>query len=136
MSRMRLHHVSIVITNLERSLPFYRDLFQLKLLDRPPFSSSGAWLDCGGHELHLVVNSAGTYRGHQGVDNNDGHFALRTDDFEGFIDRAVKMGFREDAAADDPLRLLVFRRGLAGYDQAYLLDPDRNVIEVNALLQE
>lgn len=132
MSQMTLHHVSIVTTNLERSLAFYRDLFQLNLLQRPLFPSSGAWLDCGGLQLHLVVNPAGTFRDNQRVDNNDGHFALRTNDFEGFVKRAVEMGFKEDADVDDPSRLLVVRKGVAGFPQAYLLDPDRNIIEVNA----
>jgi catechol 2,3-dioxygenase-like lactoylglutathione lyase family enzyme len=129
---MTLHHVAIVTANLERSLGFYRDLFQLKMLQRPPFPSSGAWLDCGGLQLHLVVNPKGTFRGDQGVDNNDGHYALRTADFEGFVTRAIEMGFKEDAAVDDPKRLLVVRKGIAGFPQAYLLDPDGNVVEVNA----
>jgi len=132
MSYMTLHHVAIVTADLERSLGFYRDLFQLKMLQRPPFPSSGAWLDCGGLQLHLVVNPEGTFRGVQGVDNNDGHYSLRTDDFEGFVNRAIEMGFKEDAVVDDPKRLLVVRKGIAGFPQVYLLDPDGNVIEVNA----
>jgi hypothetical protein len=40
-------------------------------------------------------------------------------------------GFREHAAEDDPMRIMVRRNGLAGLPQLYLLDPDRNIIEVN-----
>ena len=133
MSNVTLHHVSIVTANLKRSLTFYSDLFELQSLPRPQFPSSGAWLECGSLQLHLVVNVQGTFRGTQGVDNNDGHFALRTDDFEGFINRAIAMGFKEDAPVEDPKRLLVVRKGVAGFPQVYLLDPDRNVIEVNAV---
>jgi catechol 2,3-dioxygenase-like lactoylglutathione lyase family enzyme len=133
MSQMTLHHVSIVTTNLERSLAFYRDLFQLNLLQRPQFPSSGAWLDCGGLQLHLIVNPSGTFRDNRSVDYTDGHFALRTNDFEGFVKRAIEMGFKEDADVDDPSRLLVVREGAAGFPQVYILDPDRNIIEVNAV---
>jgi catechol 2,3-dioxygenase-like lactoylglutathione lyase family enzyme len=93
------HNVAIVTANLERSLSFYRDLFQLKMLQRPPFASSGAWLDCGGLQLHLVLNPEGTFRGDQGVDNKDGHYALRTGDFEGFVSAC---GIRSSGTASMP----------------------------------
>ena len=56
---------------------------------------------------------------------------FNTDDFEGFVAKLAAHGFREDAGDDDPRRLLVKRNGLAGFPQLYLIDPDRNVIEVN-----
>ena len=65
------------------------------------------------------------------MDNDDIHFAFRTDDFEAFVARAEAMGFRADAAQDDPKRMILKRQGMAGFPQLYLMDPDRNVIEVN-----
>ena len=52
-------------------------------------------------------------------------------DFEGFLGRAAEAGYREDAVGDDPMRMIVRRNSLAGFQQVYLLDPDRNIIEVN-----
>ena len=45
--------------------------------------------------------------------------------------RAAAHGYTEAAVGDDPLRMIVRRNSMAGYPQAYLLDPDRNIVEVN-----
>lgn len=132
MSQMLLHHVSIVTTDLERSVAFYRAVFDLEQIERPPFSSSGAWLACGGHQIHLIVNPSGTFRANPRIDSADAHFAFRTDDFEAFVGRLTAKGFRENADEGDPKRLLVVRNSVAGFPQLYLLDPDRNIVEVNA----
>jgi hypothetical protein len=65
------------------------------------------------------------------IDNDDCHFAFRIDDFDGALATLTANGFREDAAEDDPMRVMVRRNGLAGFLQLYLLDPDRNIIETN-----
>ena len=44
----------------------------------------------------------------------------------------LTQGFREDAGPDDPMRILILRQGIVGFPQAYLLDPDRHVVEINA----
>ena len=41
-------------------------------------------------------------------------------------------GYREDAGADDPKRMVLQPYATAGFPQIYVLDPDRNVIEINA----
>ena len=62
----------------------------------------------------------------------DTHFAIRVENFDEAVSDLMAKGFREDAAEDDPMRLIVSRNSVAGYPQAYLLDPDRHVIEFNA----
>lgn len=130
MAGLSLHHVSVIVTDLDRSALFYQRLFGLAPIPRPPFSVPGLWLGVGPLQVHLVVHPAGNFRT-RAVDNDDIHFAFRTDDFEAFVDRAKGMGFREDGEADDPKRMIVKRQGMAGFPQCYLLDPDRNIIEVN-----
>ena len=126
-----LHHVALVAADPERSAAFYQSIFDLERLVRPPFKIEGVWLSCGpGRQLHLTKHLPGNFR-KLGVDNNDVHFALRTDDFEGILGRLVAAGFREDAPDDDAMKLLVNRSGLAGFLQLYVMDPDRNIIEVN-----
>jgi catechol 2,3-dioxygenase-like lactoylglutathione lyase family enzyme len=128
---LMLHHVSIAATDIDRSLTFYLDMFGLERLERPPFKVPGIWLACGNAlQLHIIDNPAGTFRT-GGIDIADIHFAFRTDDFESFVERLTARGFREDADDSDPKKLLVLRQGLAGFPQLYLLDPDRNIIEVN-----
>jgi glyoxylase I family protein len=130
MASLSLHHVSLIVTDLERSATFYRELFDLEPLERPPFAIEGMWLACGPVQVHLIVHPTGTFRTND-IDNDDTHVAFNTDDFEGFVAKLAAHGFREDAAESDPMRLLVRRTGLAGFPQLYLIDPDRNVIEVN-----
>jgi catechol 2,3-dioxygenase-like lactoylglutathione lyase family enzyme len=130
MSTVALHHVSVLATDLARSVDFYTRLFDLQPIDRPPFATSGAWLACGRLQVHINVYPSGTFR-RRGIDRDDGHFAFRTDDFEAFVKRITANGFREDAGEDDPQRMIIVRQGIAGFPQVYVTDPDRNIIEVN-----
>lgn len=65
------------------------------------------------------------------MDNNDVHFAFRTDDFEGILKRLELAGYSEEAPEDSPTRLPINRSGMAGFLQLYVMDADRNIIEVN-----
>ena len=132
MTTFVLHHVSIITGNLERSLAFYRGVLGLAQIERPPFDVPGAWLACGPSQLHLVGYSEGTYRGKNTIDNNDVHFAMRVTDFNETLRMLAEHGFKEDLAEGDPKRLVVKRKGLAGFPQLYLLNPDRHVVEINA----
>ena len=130
MVEVRLHHVAVIVTDLARSAPFYQQLFGLAPIARPPFSIPGLWLGVGDLQVHLTVYAPGNFRSRQ-VDNDDVHFAFNTRDFEGFVAHAQAMGFSEDAPRDDPMHMILKRQGMAGFPQLYLMDPDRNIIEVN-----
>ena len=127
---LELHHVAIIVTDLERSSAFYRALFGFEPITRPPFTIPGQWLGVGDLQIHLTVYPAGNFRT-RGVDNDDVHFAFRIDDFEAFVAHAEAMGFRAEAPEGDPMRMIVKRQGLAGFPQCFVCDPDRNTIEVN-----
>lgn len=134
MGSITLHHVAVNVTDLERSRQFYRDVLGLEEIARPPFSFPGAWFQVGGpgHHVHLIVHEGAPTRGATGIDTRDNHFALRVGSFREALERLGSLGYREDAAADDPLRIVVNRHATAGFPQIYVLDPDRNVIEINA----
>ena len=131
MPELMLHHVSIIVRDLDISLPFYRDVFGLTPITRPPFPFPGAWLGCGALQIHLIVYPGGSFRTSNKIDRNDLHFAFRTDDFDGIVGRLQSMGFDVDAAEGDPKKIFLNRQALAGFPQLYLLDPDRNIIEIN-----
>jgi len=130
MAQLALHHVNVIVTDLPRSLAFYQKLFGLRITERPPFKSVGAWLACGALQVHLTVYPPGSFRTGN-VNGDDCHFAFRTDDFDGALATLTANGFRQDATEDDPIRVIVRRNGLAGFPQLFLLDPDRNIIEIN-----
>ena len=128
---VQLHHVALLARDPEASASFYQSVFGLERLPRPPFKIEGVWLDAGrGLQLYLTQHPPGTFRTN-GVDNNDGHFAFRTDDLEGILSRLTALGFHEDAPDGDPMRMLVNSSGLAGFLQLYVMDADRNIIEVD-----
>jgi catechol 2,3-dioxygenase-like lactoylglutathione lyase family enzyme len=131
MPELLLHHVSLVVTDLQRSLAFYRDVIGLAQIPRPPIPVPGIWLGCGDRQIHLILYTPGTFRS-KPIDIADAHFAFRTDDFEATLNGLKAQGFSETAAEDDPKRLFVNRTSAAGFLQLYVLDPDRNIVEINA----
>ena len=132
MNTFVLHHASVITTDLERSLEFYRDVLGLVPIDRPPFDIAGVWLACGPSQLHLTVYPAGNFRRKSTIDINDTHFALRVSDFDETLRLLNGKDFHEDLPEGDAKRLVVKRTGPVGFPQIYLLDPDGHVLEINA----
>jgi glyoxylase I family protein len=128
-----LHHVSIPVTDVDRSRAFYREILGLREIDRPPFDFPGAWFAVGDGQLHLIGGSRNpTLRQHKGVDSRDVHFAVRVRSYRDALASLESQGYRADADAVDPKVMLVRPRPTAGFPQIYILDPDRHVIEINA----
>jgi catechol 2,3-dioxygenase-like lactoylglutathione lyase family enzyme len=127
-----LQHISLATADLARSIAFYRDVFEFKQVPRPAFSTNGAWLEFGACQIHLIDNPNGTFRRSTTIDSADTHYAIRVDDFEATVAMLTAKGFREDALDGDVKRLLTVRGGVAKFPQAYVLDPDLHIIEINA----
>jgi len=126
-----LHHVSLPITDLSASRNFYSGILGLTELPRPQFSFPGAWFAVGDRTLHLIVGEHSTIRTGKAIDSHDVHFAIRVVSYRGALDHFRAKGYSADAT--DPFRRLRENpTGTAGFPQIYLLDPDRNVIEINA----
>ena len=127
-----LHHVTLTVTDLERSRKFYREILQLTEIPRPAFNFPGAWFKLGEtQEVHLVVHDRGTFRG-KPLDSRDIHFAVRAPSYKDAVGFLRSKGYREGADRNDPLCLILQPHATAGYPQLYLCDPDRHVIEINA----
>ena len=128
-----LHHVALPCADLERSRRFYREILRLTEIPRPALPVAGAWFQVGANqELHLVVGDAqATFRTSKGLDTNDIHFALRVTSYRQALEALKAQGYREDMSPDDPMGIRTSMR--VGYPQIYVLDPDRNVIEINAV---
>ena len=131
MQILALDHVSLVTTDLDRSIAFYRDVLGLRQIQRPPFKRKGAWMASGSLELHLIVNPGGHFRPASTIDIGDIHFAARVADFQATMEHLVAGGYREDAPDGNPRRLVLQLSGPGPYQQAYLLDPDNHLIEIN-----
>jgi catechol 2,3-dioxygenase-like lactoylglutathione lyase family enzyme len=68
------------------------------------------------------------------MDTNDIHFAIRVTSYTQALEALAAKGFREDASPDDPMGIRTSMR--VGYPQIYILDPDRNIIEINAAIAD
>ncbi len=131
-----LHHASVPVSDLRRSRQFYGGILGLVEIPRPPFDFPGAWYDLGwGRQLHLIQDDrpqrSPTFRENKGVDSRDIHFAVRVRDYREALEYLQSQGYREDAE-DDLKKIRNSPAGAAGFPQIYILDPDRNVIEINA----
>jgi len=129
-----IHHVSLTVTDLERSRRFYREIIGLREIERPPFNFPGAWFQVGEspQQLHLIVHTNPTFRTGKSLDTRDSHFAIRVSDYWNTVEFLRSKGYREDAPTDDVMRFIVNPKATAGFPQMYILDPDRHIIEINA----
>jgi glyoxylase I family protein len=126
-----LDHVSLVTTDLDRSIAFYRDVLGLHPVQRPAFKSKGAWMGSGTLEIHLTINPDGHLRPAPHIDTGDIHFAARVADFAAMTKHLASKGYSETLPDGDPKRLVFRLGGPAPYSQCYLLDPDNHLIEIN-----
>jgi len=127
-----LHHVSIPVSDLARSRRFYGEMLGLPEMTRPPFDFPGAWYALGANQaLHLIVHANQTFRTGKGVDSRDIHYAIRVPSYRQALEYLRAQGYREEAS-DDLMKMRTNPHATAGFPQIYILDPDRNVIEINA----
>ena len=132
MENSRLHHVTVMSNDLDRSIAFYTQALGLQQIERPPFPNKGAWLATADFIVHLNLNPDGAFRNRKVIDGNDIHFAIGVDDFQAAVAQLLTAGYHETDDEDDPCRIIVKRSGLAGFPQFYVMDPEGNVIEINA----
>src|SRR5271167_756278 len=72
----QIDHVSVLITDVERSRRFYRDLLGLKEIAKPrTFTFVALWFELGNQQLHLLQKSQPDTRSPR-------HFALRVQDVQ------------------------------------------------------
>ena len=117
-----LHHVSLTVTDLERSKRFYGDVLGLREVPRPAFDFPGAWYELGDRQLDLIVHTTPrTLRGTTEIDSRDGHFAVRVTDFDAALEHLRQHGVEVRERPTNP----------TPWAQLYITDPDGNVIELN-----
>jgi catechol 2,3-dioxygenase-like lactoylglutathione lyase family enzyme len=117
MKLMGVHHVSVNVDNVDVAIAFYVGTLGLVARpDRPDLGFSGAWLDAGNQQVHLIK---------AGVPTNQGqHFALQVEDLPTTIGE-----LRDDGVeVSDEIRIGTGR-------QAFLRDPAGNLIELHQVAE-
>ena len=126
-----IHHVSLPVKNIEVSEEFYGEILELKKIKRPPFDFEGAWFQLGDRQLHLIVYDNSTFREGKDVQSRDIHFAVRVKSYREILNFLRSKGFDKDTD-DEFKKMRISPKSTAGFPQVHIMDPDRNVIELNA----
>lgn len=108
-----IHHVSINVTDVERSAAFYVDTLGLAVLPRPDFPFPGRWLDAGaGRQVHLIQTDE--------IPADVGqHFAFRATDLDELCDHLAHHGV-----------VVTGPKPVGSGRQAFFHDPDGNRLEI------
>lgn len=125
---MRIQHVGLVVSDVDRSRRFYADALGLEEVPRPPnFAFDGAWFRFGGTEIHLLADAhatGGAGQSDPGAGASRGmthHLAFEVDDLGHACARLADSGVE---LAGGPMP-----RG-DGYTQVFFRDPDGHVLEL------
>jgi glyoxylase I family protein len=124
---MRIQHVGLVVSDLDRSRAFYAGPLGLEEVPRPSnFTFDGAWFRFGGTEIHLLSDrhaTGGAGQPDPGLGKERGmthHLAFQVDDLAAACARLAEHGV--------PLEGGPMPRG-DGFVQVFFLDPDGHVLE-------
>jgi len=113
----RLHHITILVRDLDVAAAFYDGSLGLTRKTRPPFDSRGIWYDVDGIEVHLIETP--------GVpDRHEGHPAFAVAD--------IRKAVAQCLAGGATLQQDTFVRSHDNSLSAFLRDPDGNLIELVA----
>jgi catechol 2,3-dioxygenase-like lactoylglutathione lyase family enzyme len=109
----QIDHCSVIITDVERSRRFYRDVLGLKEINKPrTFDFVVLWFDLGNMHIHLLLKD-------EPDTVSPRHFALRVADAA-----KARAYFREQDLAIQETTLI------PGADRFFIHDPDGNRIEI------
>ena len=109
----QIDHVSVLVTDVERSRRFYRDVLGLKEIAKPrTFDFSVLWFDLGNQQLHLLLKERSDTLSPR-------HFALRVTDAQ-----QARAYFREQGVPTDETT------PIPSCDRFFIADPDANRVEI------
>lgn len=119
-----VHHVTLVVEDLERSARFYRDVLGMRAAFRPDFGFPGLFFEAGNTQIHLIPHSAwhaNTAKRQEAEGPDACHFAFEVDDAA--IARSVLERHQVEVLRGP-------RQNAAGWVQLWIRDPDGYVLEL------
>lgn len=119
-----VHHVTLVVDDLERSTRFYRDVMGMQAAFRPDFGFPGLFFEAGNTQIHLIPRSGWHIKEstpHQAEGPDACHFAFELDD--AVAARAVLAKHNVEVLRGP-------RQNKAGWVQLWIKDPDGYVLEL------
>jgi catechol 2,3-dioxygenase len=119
---VRIGHVHLTVSDIERSLKFYREMLGFEITQY--YGESAVFLSAGGYHHHIALNTwngkgaAPPPPGHTGLY----HFAIlypSRRELANVVKRLFELNYRIEGASD---------HGVS--ESVYIMDPDRNGIEL------
>ncbi|WP_217642712.1 VOC family protein [Halogeometricum limi] len=115
-----INHVSVLARDLDDSVAFYRDLFDMEPVPTPNFEVPVQWMQCGDAQLHLFEREVDAPSYH--------HFGITVPDFEAVYRYAVETDCFANWDDSAPGALFELPDGVV---QLYINDPAGNLVEVD-----
>ena len=121
-----LDHVTIVVSDLERSTRFYTEVIGMRQVERPDFGFPGRWFQAGDTQIHMNLETENAGKAgfpfQRAKSLASGfHYAFEVDDCAAAIARIEELGI---SIADGP------RSRPDGARQFYIYDPDGHLVEL------
>ena len=113
-----IHHVSLIISDLEKSRYFYHDILGLSIDEsRPDLGFDGLWLKVGEQQIHLLLlENPDPVEGRPQHGGRDRHVAFNVTDFEQLVGRLEQGN-------------VTFTLSRSGRKALFCRDPDGNTLE-------
>ena len=114
----QLHHVSLIVADVEKSLQFYTGMLGLTVDSaRPDLGYPGAWLNLGGQQIHLLqVPNPDPVADRPKHGGRDRHVAMQVNSIEQLV-----------AALD--ANNISYSLSRSGRKALFCRDPDGNALE-------
>lgn len=111
-------HVSVIVADTKRALAFYGDVLGMPLNDeRPDLGYSGAWLQCGDQQVHLLeLPNPDPVNGRPEHGGRDRHAAFSVEKLDALTDSLDKAG-------------VTYTLSKSGRRALFCRDPDGNALE-------
>ncbi len=118
--QFKLHHASLLVSDTQKSLRFYKDILGMQQTQRPDLPFPGAWLKVGDQQIHLLeLDNPDPTSGRAAHGGRDRHVALTVLDLT-----PIKQALEQ---TDTPFTL-----SISGRQALFCRDPDGNAIEIIA----
>jgi len=113
-----LHHSSLIVSNINKSLAFYRDTLGLQQVERPDLGFPGAWFQLGSQQIHLLeLENPDPTTGRPEHGGRDRHVALNAMSLTPVQDALTKAG-------------ITYTMSKSGRRALFCRDPDGNAVEI------
>lgn len=92
-----VNHIALIVSDVSKSLDFYKNVMSFEQIRRPNFDAHGAWLTMGNVELHLIKGKPVVY---DGDDLVVGHISIDAQDINGVLTKLkmLKVPYRKNTS--------------------------------------